>query len=234
MYKAAVSRRALLTSLSLSLIVLAGCGGSAPVAETGSARFVVIWPEPSRLIPAAAQSIKLTVVGSDTQERLVPRPPAGVNQSVVTFTGLVRGNYNVTATAYPNSDGTGTVQATGSVGVTIFFNQTTSASLTMGTTITQVALSPDTASINSTDTQAVTGSAKDASGSVVLTDPAAWSWTSSDPTLATVTATGNPATVTGVKRGTVTITGTETESGKSATMTLTVLPDKGNASITVK
>jgi uncharacterized protein YjdB len=40
--------------------------------------------------------------------------------------------------------------------------------------------------------------------------------------------------VTGIKAGNVTITGTETESGKSATMSIAVNADKGNFDLTIR
>ncbi|WP_394795867.1 Ig domain-containing protein [Armatimonas sp.] len=233
-----LSRRLFLASLALSLL-LSGCGGggkgdTSNSRATGAAEFTINWPETSRLIPTAAQSIKIALSGTASVERTVARPPVGTNQTTVTFNDLVIGNYTAAASAYPNADATGVVQATGSTTVTIVKNQTATGTLTMDTTITKVGITPATASIAIGGTQAVTGSAQDATNATVLTAPTKWTWSTSDATTATVSATGNPATVTGVKAGSVTITGTETESGKSSTMSITVNADKGNLDLTIK
>ena len=229
------SRRAFLASLALPLL-LAGCGGDGESASraTGNAEFTIHWPDTTRLIPTAAQSIKISLSGTASVERTVVRPPVGTNQTTVTFNDLVIGNYTAAASAYPNADATGVVQATGSTSVTIVKNQTATGTLTMDTTVTKVSVSPATASISVGGTQSVTGSAQDAANATVLTAPTKWTWSSSDATIATVSTAANPATVTGVKAGSVTITGTESESGKSATLSITVNPDKGNLDLTIK
>ena len=229
-------RRTLLVSTTL-LLFLAGCGGGggdSSSSQTGRAEFVINWPDSTRLIPAAAKSIKINLTGTATVEKTVARPAAGTNQTTVSFPDLVVGAYNVAASAYPNADATGVAQATGTSTVTIVKAQTATGALTMNSTVSKVSLTPATASIAIGGTQGVTGSAEDAAKAIVLTEPTKWTWTTSDATLATVSASGNPATVTGVKAGTVTITGTESESGKKATATIMVNPDKGNLDLTIK
>ena len=218
-----VSRRIFVMG-SLGSALAAGCGGGnapsgSPLTSSsgrGAAQFTILWPElkpDSRLIPAAAKSITITLVGPVTVTKTVARPAAGTNQTTVSFPDLEIGSYTATATAYPNVDGTGTAQATGTVSVTITKNQTTTASLTMGTTITKVEVSPTSFTIPTTGTTTLTATARDASNAIVLTGNT-WSWSSSDPSKATVAGITTSATVTGVASGSTTITAMETESGK--------------------
>src|ERR1051326_7643809 len=76
-----------------------GCGGSGGGA-TGRATFKVLWPAPSRLIPLAANSIKVeirrgsAVVGT----QILARPPQG-GQGTADFNTMPVGNLTATATA---------------------------------------------------------------------------------------------------------------------------------------
>nr|WP_309692525.1 Ig-like domain-containing protein [Armatimonas sp.] len=215
-----VSRRTFVVG-SLGSALAAGCGGGnsstdSPTSGRGAAQFTILWPEvkpDSRLIPAAAKSITIKLVGPVTVTKTVARPPVGTNQTTVNFPDLDSGTYTATATAYPNADGTGTAQATGTVNVTIVKNQTATSSLTMGTTITKVEVAPASFAVAKGGTTTLTAMAYDASNAIVLTG-STWSWSSSDTGKAIVSGTTTSAIVTGVASGSTTITATESESGK--------------------
>ncbi|MGC4042977.1 MAG: DUF3500 domain-containing protein [Armatimonas sp.] len=216
---------ALLLSVSLAggVVVLSGCGGAsskASASETGRAVISITWPERTRLIPVASNSIKVTfyqgAVAVATQT--VARPSTG-NTSTLTFSGLPAGNLSVTAVALPNADGTGNPQANTAVTASITIGQTAQISMTMASTIASLAITPATTSVAPGAAVPLTATAYDGSSVVVLTSPSTISWTSSDSGVAVVSAAGE---VTGIAGGTATITATESESGKTATATVTV------------
>ncbi|MBB6051200.1 Ig-like domain-containing protein [Armatimonas rosea] len=225
----------------LPLVFLAGCGGvSAPLSDAATGRgkiaFTIVWPQPtaSRLIPLAANSIKVELSGPTPDVKVIARPPAGTTTTDVSFPSQVVGDYTIVASAYPTSDGTGTAQALGVASVTVTKDQVVDARLTMASTIVAARISPTSGTVKEGETLSLTGSGQDATGAAVVTANEKWTWTSSNPAAATVSATGNPATVTGVLAGSTVITGRELESGKSRTATVTVLPGVGNLELTVK
>ena len=152
------------------------------------------------------------------QERIVARPVSG-DQSLVTFTNLKVGTLTLTGIAYPNADGTGIAQARGSTPVAIQSGQTATVTLTMNSTIDHLEITPDPASVAVGAIVGLTATAKDASGSVVLTTASKLQWDTGNHALATVDASGN---VTGVAAGSTQVTVTETESGKSKSVALSV------------
>lgn len=216
---------ALCLGLSLvgSVTLLAGCGGSsssAPANQTGRATITIVWPEVTRLIPVASNSIKVTFYQGATAvaTQTVARPTTG-NTSTLTFTGLPTGTLTVSSVALPNADGTGNPQANASVTANITLTQTAQVTMTMASTINSLAISPTTANVAPGATTTLTATAYDAIPNVVLTSPSTISWVSSNTGIAVVSAAG---VVTGVAEGTATITATESESGKTATATITV------------
>lgn len=219
---------ALCLGLSLSLIsgitLLSGCGGgsssSTSASETGQATITITWPEVTRLIPVAANSITVTFYQGATavSKQTVTRPTTG-NTSTLNFTALPTGTLSVSAVAYPETDGTGNAQANASTTASITTTQTAQISLTMASTINSLAITPATTSVAPGATVPLTATAYDAIPNVVLTSPSTISWTSSDSGVAVVSALG---VVSGVTAGTVTITATESESGKTANATITV------------
>jgi len=227
----------LLLTLPL-LALLAGCGGSSGSSGTGTvrssaqgqARFTVLWPSrdssSGRLIPFAANSIQVQITSADGKSlfnsALIVRPSGGGAASA-SFDNLPVGTALVTATAYPNAEGSGISQATARVPVTIVQNVVTPVSLTMASTIASVAVTPTTQSLSPGGTVALVATPKDASGNVVLISPSTLSWTTSpsSSTVATVAPTG---IVTAGVAGKVTIVATETESSKSGTASVIVGP----------
>jgi len=219
-----------LASLLKSLILLFafplafGCGGGSNSqlgnnAQTvgssrGAATFTIKWPVPSRLIPAASNSITVQIVqgASFTTSQTVPRP-AGGGTSQVTFPALPTGSLIATATAFPNVDGTGTAQASASMPLVVAANQTTPFSLTMASTVDHLELAAPQSFVLIGRTLTLNAAAKDATGAVVLLAPAKLQWSSSNSAAASIGPTG---IVTGVGIGAADISVTDLESGKAS------------------
>jgi hypothetical protein len=207
---------------------LAGCGGTttpgAVSTATGRATATFVWPARTRLIPVAANAIVVTLTqGATTVATQILARPANGNTASATFNSLPPGTLGVTATAYPNANGTGTAQATATTSIVIQSNQTTAFSLTMGSTIDHLVSSPTSLALTMGQVAPVTVTAIDALGNTVLLNTQTLKWLSSAPTVASVDSSGN---VTGVAIGgtspAVQITVTETESSKSVSISVVV------------
>jgi uncharacterized protein YfaP (DUF2135 family) len=222
----------LLTALLIPMLV--GCGGSGSGGGTGSAQFTIKWPDASRLIPQAAGSIRIILthweetsaarqsVETQVANRVIPRPPAGQTETVVTFSDLPEGHLSVQATAYPTADGTGTPQAVGYTSATIVSGQVATATLTMGTTVQSVVVTPAEYSVPVGGDVVFTAEARDGSGATVLTAPSKWSWSLDNASVATLSPDGATVTVTGAAIGSGTLTATEQESGKAGSALVVV------------
>jgi hypothetical protein len=214
----------------MAFSLLPGCGGGAgaPQQDHGTLAFTILWPERSRLIPLAAESIKVVVTlqGTVVAQQVVARPPAPKTSSTVTFDNLPTGDVIITATAHPNPDGTGVVQARGAVPITIEANKVTPVSITMETAITQVKVAPVDPSVQKGSTVEVVATALDAGNNVVLSAAGNWSWQASTGAV-TLTPNGDRVTVLGSSVGTATVTATESESGRSGQTQVTVTTPGG-------
>ncbi|MBI3946471.1 MAG: VCBS repeat-containing protein [Armatimonadetes bacterium] len=208
------------------LAVLSGCGGNRIPGggrpATGALGLTITWPGRDRLIPLAANSIQVVLQynGQPVANRVIPRPAGGGSTTTATIDNLRVGALTLTATAHPNADGTGTAQARGSVPVTIQDGQTTPVGLTLGSTIDHLEIAPSAPSVGVSRTVVLTATARDAAGNAVLTWPGKITWESQNTGVATVDAGGK---VTGVAVGTASISATEGESGKSATVDVAVV-----------
>ncbi len=209
----------------LLAVTAIGCGGGGASAFTpqGKLGIRVVWPPSQntsgitpKVIPTASNSINVVVTqhGHQVATALIVRPDDSVN--LVT---LPIGSVTVTATAYPNADGTGVAQAVAQTTATINDGLTTNISLTLGSTITHVVVAPAPCSMVPGDVSAFTATPKDVDENVVLVAPGNITWDSSDTAVATVDASGN---VTAVDLGTSTIRATELDSAVAGTSSLTV------------
>ncbi|MEZ0325257.1 MAG: hypothetical protein ACAH95_05080 [Fimbriimonas sp.] len=215
-----------------------GCGGSSakPSAE-GTLRLSIEWPEQSRLVPIASKSVVINVIikkGEGEYEvteriaqKIIPRLATG-NLSKVEIR-LPSTKLTIQADASPNEDGSGNIQATASKEVNIPESQTLPVAITMVTRIQQVKMTPnpDGSSLLIGSTGTYDATAESDGDVLVVTSPSKWTWTVSDPTLLSMTATGSKVTVKGLKKGRVTLTATEEESHrtKSAVIDVTA-PDE--------
>jgi hypothetical protein len=222
--KVSIWRIFLCLAICLAALPISGCGGGSPASVnanngTGRATMSIIWPPKSRLIPDASNSIRVDIMRSGTPitSKVVARPAAG-GTSIVTLDNLPAGSFTAYATAYPQTDGTGIGQATASVPLTIQLGQTTNFTITMASTIDHLDLTPHDPSIGTGQGVQLTVTAKDIAGNIVLTSPAKLQW-GHVGAAATVDANG---LVSGGSEGSATISVTEQESGKSASVVVTV------------
>lgn len=218
--------------LLICLVGLHGCGGSrSAIAGRGTVQLVVHWPVRSRIIPAASASLKvaLTAGNSAIAQQIVPRPPAGQNTTTLSFTALPPIALLVTVTAFPNADGTGVAQASGTVMATIIAGQAVQVTVDPESTIQSVSIAPADPSVSVNGVVTLTATALDAAGALVLTAADKWQWSVSDPAIASLTANGPSAEARGLAGGSVTVTAAETESGKTGTRTLSIAAGCGLA-----
>ncbi|MBD3175362.1 MAG: hypothetical protein GF320_09280 [Armatimonadia bacterium] len=207
----------------IAVLIMAGCVGSgsapAPPAGDGALTVTVEWPEVSaELIPSNTQLILVQVTrssdGSDLGElRLTQAQPTG------TLAGILAGTEcQVTATAFPDADGTGTPVAQATTQATVPSGSAANVPLALGTTITQIAITPASAAIDVFEKVAFSAQAMDGSSNTVLV-PSGFGWSTDDAAVASISSS---AVVTGNAEGTATITATEPESGASGSTTVTV------------
>ena len=230
--------------LGAAFLPLSGCGGgSHPAApglgasreKVGAISFSVEWPkpDPSRLIPRAANSIQLRLFQGATEiaAPVVLNKPAsfttGQTQiATAAFAGLSVGTtaapitYRVTATAFPSIGAVGVPQASGQTASTDIQLTLTapavSVPLTMNSTIAKIVVSPAVQDMRVGDTVTLAATALDAAGSVVLTTPSQIQWTLGSPAIGTIVTPGNPVTFTGRAIGTTSATARDAESGISS------------------
>ena len=203
--------------LALTIIALVGCGGGGSTQPPkGRAIFTVFWPFRSRVIPVAAESVKITLSTKPERSQYLVRP----DQTEVTFDEVPVGDYMATMTAYPMKDGTGTAQARATIPVKIVENAPVRLSVTTESAIDHLEIAPGSAALNLGEVQTFSVTAKDAQGNVVMTSPKTILWSSSDKQIIRVEASGAALAAGG---GTAKITVQETESGKSASADGTVV-----------
>ncbi len=163
--------------------------------------------------PATAQ---LTALGATQQFTAVARDGNGNVVPGVTFTWASTDGAVATIDA---ATGLGTAVGNGPTAITATVGGVAgSADLTVGQVIADILIQPDSATLLIPDPQTLqfTAVARDANGFVVA--GVVFGWTSSDPSVATVTATGLAATV---GPGTTTITASA--GGVTDTASLTVI-----------
>src|SRR5262249_40510051 len=146
------------------------------------------------------------------------RPTTG-NQTSTTFQNLKTGSLSLTATAFPNTDGTGVAQAAGTTPVTILSGQTANISLTMTSTIDHLEISPLNPTLGVGGTFQLASSARNAAGSIVLISQSKAQWSTSNASVASV---DNLGTVRGAGVGVASISVKDVESGKTASTNVTV------------
>ncbi|MEP6755172.1 MAG: NHL repeat-containing protein [Chthonomonadales bacterium] len=218
-----------MTKIKTSLILLSamcligmisGCGGSRAVSSSsrmGTVRFSIKWPVATRLtktrkngtrvIPVSAQSIDISVQdtgGKVLAHRLFVRPTSVTTTGQLDITNVLAGTVKVVAKAYPETDGSGTLQSQGSVLVTVEPLKTVNASLSMASTVTHLKIFKDTDTINVGDRLTIAVNGLDSSENTVMTAPEDWDWgadAGANGTYASFVSSGLLATVTGVSPG---------------------------------
>jgi|GEM_PF-2601240 len=218
-------------SLAACILLLSGCGGAGSMqniqttlstsSRAGRVSITVQWPPRGRLIPVASNSITVVLMqgGASISSQLLARPALGGTSSV-SFTNLAPGGYSMSAIAFPNADGSGVAQARGASSVTVTAGQTTPVTVNMLSTISTLSLTPNAFALGAGQTYALTATAKDSLGDIVLLTPGKLNWNTNNSAVAKVDTSGN---VSGVTTGPATITVTDTESGKTAMATINVV-----------
>ncbi|MBD3174816.1 MAG: hypothetical protein GF320_06535, partial [Armatimonadia bacterium] len=210
--------------ISLVITVMAGCASAGPAegpaANVGTMLVRVEWPEASaELVPAASQSVEVIVTATEAGTTAATRvlTPASPTALIENLEAGI--SYTVSASAYPESDASGTAQATGTTTKTIVADQVNTVNLSMASTITSVSASPSPSSMEVGGSVTLTPQATNNEGTTVLVGDT-WTFSSDKTGVATVNAAGQ---VSGVAEGAAGITVTESESGVSAEVLVLVI-----------
>lgn len=244
----------LLLCLALLLVsgLLSGCGSGggtiAPSAilsgptgrsETGTATVNVVWPARtgSRLIPVASNSLVVTLTfnGKVVATQTITKP---ATQAV--FPYLPVGQLGVTVVATPDSNsnlpaGNGVPQASGTGRLTVQVNKTAVLNVTLQSTITSLQILPPSNNLFLPigGTASLDVEALDSQGNMVLVSPQTIQWQTGGSVISVTrdpTMTG--VTITGLKSGDTSITVFETESGRAATLRVSVRGPLASVKIT--
>jgi len=176
--------------LALTALLLVGCSGSnnavssgSSVKNTGQAMLTINWPQLSRLIPVATNSISITITdgGNFSTAQTINRPTNVPPTSTVTFSPLPPGNLTVTASGYPLPNAVGVAQTTGTAPLIITAGQVAALTLTMNSTITQVVVTPSTPAISIAGAIQLSATPKNSANSIVLVAPGNITWSSVNP-----------------------------------------------------
>lgn len=200
--------------VALATPLLVSCGGArtAPGTTTqsnvGEATMTIKWPvRNTKVIPTAANAIVVTLT-QGTKLVATSGPiarPANGGTSSWTTPALPQGTYAITAQAFPNANGTGAVQATGSSSIAITHSSVAQASVTMGSTVANVSFSPSTIIARPNTTLSLSAKATNASGDVVLVADSDLTWKVSDTSVLQLLTGGVNAQFKVLKAGTPTV-----------------------------
>lgn len=221
----------LLSLFTLGSLLNAGCGGAgqedaSPAGDSrmASARFSIVWPEASKLIPIASKAVQVDVMQGSTKvaSKVAVRGAAG-STTVLDLENLPAGNLTFVASALPNVSTTGTTtasgvpQAVGSAPLKTEAGKTAKIAITMASTIVRLAIFPNPWKLEKLKPSVpARATAYDAQNRVVLTDAnRQFTWSSSDTNVLSVSP--NSGAVTAREKGVATLTVRDNESGKTAT-----------------
>ena len=230
---------ALLLALLLPLVSCGGASSSQPNTGRGAISFTVRWPDRSRLIPSAANSLRFVATVLDPDDGVVAadeflaRPSVDVTSTLL-LADLPSTKMRIRVTAHASADGTGTALAAGSVEVEVPEDRTAATSVTLSSRVTEVRVAPVASTLAIGEATRFTASAFDSEGSLVVVRSDEWAWNTGNAAVAAVAALSSPdgdkADVSALGAGTATITVTERQSGVAGTATVTVSPS-GSISI---
>jgi hypothetical protein len=216
----------LLTVVGLAAIMIAGCGGggSHPGGQdTGSATLTIHWPtRAGRAVDP--QSVKIVIHNGDQTmvERALNRPTQA-DTSTVSFASLPYGTFTATVTAYPEPDIGGLPVEEASSDLPIQTATDIKLSFAMSGSIDSVHVTAPSSSMAVNGSIGLTATPMTSEGVVVLAPVGSISWHSANDGIASVDPTG---TVTGHAPGTSDITATESSSGQSGSLKITVTGTK--------
>jgi outer membrane protein assembly factor BamB len=219
-----VALAALALITSFVVLPLSGCGsGARPGASNsrkqkiGELTFRITWPESTRLIPRAANSIQLRLFKGATEIAtpvVIDKPTFAAGQSPVSVVkafqtlevSFAPTTFRVEARAFPVAGAGGVVQSSGANTVALTINApSATVGVTMNSTVQRVEVQPTSGpSLRLNATRTFTATCFDAANNVVLVDPATISWANSNPAAGTLVPGGVTAvfTATGVGQDT--------------------------------
>lgn len=212
----------LLILIGMMAVFVAGCGGGSrsPGAEFfGSASLTVLWPARS-VQGASAESVRIAVLDADhiVAQRTVNRPDQG-DASITSFDQIPIGLYRVTVTAYPQINGAGTPETEASSQLTIQTSQDTKLSFSAAGIVDRIEVTSSGSSLAVGGVMQLTATPMTADGVVVLVPANSITWQSQNSGIATVEPDG---TVRGIGVGETDITATESSSGQSGSLRMTI------------
>jgi hypothetical protein len=184
----------------------------------------------TRVIPKAAQSLRVTVFASEPEfdvkvaEKVIARPPGSEPTSEATIENLpALVTLRVNVAAFPAADGTGVAQAfsthdirSGNPGSTV------DSSITLNSTVARVTVSPSSVSVGIFESVPLAITAYDADNNIVVTTPGNWTWRGEPEGVAVVSASGATVAIVGNAAGATVMTGTDPESGKTVSVPVSV------------
>lgn len=208
--------------VAIVLFLVAGCGGGGGggvgVTPTGRATFTLQWATRSRIVGAAANSVRIEILNGNTRvTEQLPVRPAGGSATTVVMDSLPVGNLTARMTAYPQSDGTGNPVGKADAPCVITAGGNTQISVDPNSTVDRLEITPTNTSLAIKQTYTINVVAKDTAGAIVLVWPSKIQYTSETPGIATVNSNG---VVTAQGLGTTNIIVTDTESNKTTTLSV--------------
>ena len=212
----------------LALLALIGCGGGGggtsgtPAPTTASLKLTVAWPSRGRIIPAASDSL-----------RTVIRP--ALNQPISGQVTITRPATSGTISGIPVDspqfvisealDANGKVVGSRSVQMSFSAGSSPSLTIDLDSTVATVSLTSPSPTLPVGGSLTLSASAVNSNGDVVLLTPSKLEWTIvAGQALASLSAVG---TLSGLQPGSVTVRVRDTESGKDATATVSVIAVSG-------
>lgn len=213
----------LILLIGLMAVVITGCGGgkggSSDGGLFGSATLTVLWPTRANSAPDV-QSLKITMLdsGNAIAERTINRPDQG-NSSIVSIDPLPTGSFTARVRGYALTNAGGSPNAEASSKIAIQTGQDTKMSFATAGTVDRIEVTAPSASVQLHGTTKLTATPMNADGVIVLLPSGSIKWDSSNSAVAAVDTDG---LVQGLVAGTSDIQATDSTSGQSATLRMTV------------
>lgn len=212
---------------------LAACGGGggssgSPGAgsTTGRVTVNIDWPDRSREVPGAAESVRIVAIqnGQQILDQVAARPVGGeAGAGAVTFEAP-GGAVELRMTAHPDASGTGNAQAVGQTNVQVANGQTAEITAALSSTVMSVEINPRTLSSAVGRQGSVSATALDIERRVVLVLPEEIAWRSMNNDIVNVEGDGAAATVRCVGAGRARVRATYVPSGDSVDSIVDVQP----------
>jgi len=209
----------------LVVILAVGCGGGGGGQQPqskGNMNVLIKWPTDGPYAASVkSMTVTLTGKGGYTSSQTKDRPASG--DTLVTFTNIPSGEVVVSTTAYDAPGGTGNPVIQGASHGTVIASQTaTGVTFNMGGTAERLEVTPSSAQLAAGGSLALAATLYDALGQVVLVPASNFAWSTSNALVASVFPAGGVGNVKSSGKGEATITVTESSTGKTAHVTVTV------------